>query len=406
MKQSQKLTIRGSEIRAELAELAANDSLTEEQTKQIETLRKEYKDVEIRIAASITSEDDEHKDDPKDDGNEDDPKDVEFRSLVEKASLQSILNHVIDKKTVDGATLELQKELSLNDDQVPLELLVDSGIETRQAHTPAPATVGLNVQPVIKPIFPMSVTSFLGVSTPTVAAGEPLYPILTTRQYASDVDAGASVDEYAGMFETKSLEPRRIQASFFYRREDKARFSQLETAMRENLRQSLAAGMDDYILNKANLGLLKFGNAPAIVGAKPATWIDFSNLIYSAVDGLYASDTTSLAVLIGIDTLKHAAGLYRTDQSNMSALDYIKGQSSVRSSFYVAAKAAKTQEGLIGRGTNLTNAVAPVWQGVHLIPDEITKAKSGEISLTAVMLMNFEVIRADGYQRFKLQLDA
>ena len=35
----------------------------------------------------------------------------------------------------------------------------------------------------------------------------------------------------------------------------------------------------------------------------------------------------------------------------------------------------------------------PVWEGVTIIPDEVTKAKAGQIVITAVMLFAMKVLR-------------
>ena len=43
--------------------------------------------------------------------------------------------------------------------------------------------------------------------------------------------------------------------------------------------------------------------------------------------------------------------------------------------------------------------VAPIWEGVSLIPDEITKAADGEIVITAVMLHAVKILRTDGFFR-------
>ena len=42
---------------------------------------------------------------------------------------------------------------------------------------------------------------------------------------------------------------------------------------------------------------------------------------------------------------------------------------------------------------------APVWGGVTLIPDEITKAANGQIQLTAVMLFATKLLRAGGFHK-------
>ena len=45
------------------------------------------------------------------------------------------------------------------------------------------------------------------------------------------------------------------------------------------------------------------------------------------------------------------------------------------------------------------SAVAPVWQGLELIRDPYTHAAKGQVSITAVMLWAFSIIRSDAYVR-------
>ena len=47
--------------------------------------------------------------------------------------------------------------------------------------------------------------------------------------------------------------------------------------------------------------------------------------------------------------------------------------------------------------------VAPVWEGVTLIPDEVTKASTGQIVITAVMLYAVKIIRAAGFYKQETQ---
>ena len=51
------------------------------------------------------------------------------------------------------------------------------------------------------------------------------------------------------------------------------------------------------------------------------------------------------------------------------------------------------------------DAVAPIWEGVTIIPDEVTKAKAGQIVITAVMLYAVKVLRTDGFARKARQTD-
>ena len=54
----QKLTVRASEIRARLSELAEVAELTEEQRGELGTIRTEYRDCETKLQAAITAEGD------------------------------------------------------------------------------------------------------------------------------------------------------------------------------------------------------------------------------------------------------------------------------------------------------------------------------------------------------------
>ena len=97
---------------------------------------------------------------------------------------------------------------------------------------------------------------------------------------------------------------------------------------------------------------------------------------------------------------------YRGNNADDSALDSLNRVSGgVRVSAHVAAKTnANVQEAVVARGKQYRHAVAPIWEGVSLIPDEVTKAATGEIVLTAVMLMNFKIIREAGYKRFSFKV--
>ena len=47
--------------------------------------------------------------------------------------------------------------------------------------------------------------------------------------------------------------------------------------------------------------------------------------------------------------------------------------------------------------------VAPIWEGLSLIPDEVTKAASGQIVITAVLLHAVKVVRAAGFYKLQTQ---
>ena len=50
------------------------------------------------------------------------------------------------------------------------------------------------------------------------------------------------------------------------------------------------------------------------------------------------------------------------------------------------------------------DAVAGLWQGVTIIPDEVTRAKQGEIVITAVMLAAVKILRAGGFYKAEVKV--
>ena len=77
----------------------------------------------------------------------------------------------------------------------------------------------------------------------------------------------------------------------------------------------------------------------------------------------------------------------------------------VRVSNHVPAVASKKQNVVIRRGMR-RDMVAPLWEGITLIPDEITKAANGQIVVTAVMLYQVQVLRTEGFHKQAVQVAA
>ena len=44
-----------------------------------------------------------------------------------------------------------------------------------------------------------------------------------------------------------------------------------------------------------------------------------------------------------------------------------------------------------------------LWDGVTLVPDEITKVKTGEIAITAILLVATKILRADSFYKQQCQ---
>ena len=89
---------------------------------------------------------------------------------------------------------------------------------------------------------------------------------------------------------------------------------------------------------------------------------------------------------MGAGTYAHSAAQYRGNNDNMDALMSLTDATyGVRVSAHVPDVASSKQNAIIRLGMR-RDMVAPLWEGVTIIPDEITKAKAGQVVITAVML--------------------
>ena len=381
--------VRAGEIRIRLSELAAEADLTPEYRAELDTLRKEYGDTERRMAALRISEPDRTPIVSKT------AEGTEYRAMLDRANVGTVYDALLNHRAVSGVEAELQQALGLAGNMIPLDLIRgagsgngNGGMEYR-AVTPGAANVGQNEMPVVPYVFPMSAAAFLGVDMPSVGVGEVVYPVLTATLSVEALAENAAGTETTGAFSSDVLVPSRLQASFFYSREDRARMSMLDSSLRENLSMGLSDGLDDAILT--NL----FTNLTANAQTTDDTFDSYlSNLCWNQIDGRYASMAGDLGLLVGSATYRDLGQTYRNTSVDRSALDRLMELTSgVRVSAHVPAPASNRQDAIIRRGMSMT-AVAPQWEGITILPDEITKASSGQIVITAVMLYAIQVLRA------------
>ena len=399
MRKSVKLQLEQSEKRQKINDLLGKDELTDEERAELDTLTKRMGEIETELRAALTADEaDETRAREQfgevQRGASETPEAREMRRLVEGANVGLIFNAAIEHRaSIEGETGELQAELGLGANQVPLDL-----IETR-AVTPAPADTGASQQPIVMPVFAGGDAAFLSVSQPRVPVGDAVYPVLTTRPAVGGPHKDSTeVAETNGAFTADVLEPSRLQASFFWRRTDAARFAGMGEALRMALNSGLSEAMDQEVVDQIVTDVART-DAGAV-----DTFATYRNkLVYGRLDGRFASGEGDIRILTGAATVSHMAGLYRGNNADDSALDSIRRISGgVRVSALVAAVAANKQDAIVRRGTR-PDGVAPIWEGVRLVPDEITLAKKGEIQVTAVMLAAFKVTRAAGFARMQTQ---
>ena len=252
----------------------------------------------------------------------------------------------------------------------------------------------------------------MGVASPTVPVGESVWPVLTTPATVGTPAENAEQAETTGAFSADVLSPLRLQASFFYSREDAARFAGMGDALRQNLGEALGNALDAQIVAGVN-GLL--GTSGLTAPTPPTMTEDFDAyraVLFDRIDGRYASVAEDVRLVMGAASYGHAAKVYRTGATGRvgeSALEsLISVSGGIRVSAHVPVPAtsggsANDQDVIAAMGGAL-NMTAPIWEGVTLLEDPYTKSAHGQITLTGIMLAAVKILRADGFARLAIQL--
>ena len=201
------------------------------------------------------------------------------------------------------------------------------------------------------------------------------------------------------------LKPERLQASYFYKRTDAARFGGMSSALRENLSMALGDALDAEIVNGGD-GLLNGTNlANNNVSAVTTYPLFLSQFGFSRVDGRYAGSVADIRVVMGTGTYDLAGSVYRGSAGNVTAASELdRLTAGVRVSAHVPAVGNTTKQNNIVRLGMRRDMVAPLWEGITLLPDEITKAKTGEIVITAILLHALKIVRASGFHKQQVKV--
>ena len=389
---SQTHALRASEIRKRLAELAAVEEMNDELRSEIGTLRVEYTDVEAKYQAAVTAED------TPTETRSDDAEGREIRSLIVDANVGTIFEAALEHRSTDGREAEIQKHFGLGANQVPLAML-----ETR-AVTPAPSTVGADQSAIIPAVFPMSCAAFLGIDMPTVGVGEHVFPVLTKNADVGTPAEDAAQAETTGSFSADALSPSALASEFFLFEGRSRPFFGMDEALRQNLSEALGDALDKQILVGTN-GLLTGTNLANHAVTAATTYANYRALFgYVRVDGVYAGGVGDIRIVMGHETYGHAAGVFRSDTAGDRAAleDLMQVTAGVKVSAHIPDAANNKQNSVIRLGMR-RDMVAPIWEGISLIPDEITKAGTGQIVVTAVMLHAVKILRAAGFYKQQAQ---
>ena len=164
-------------------------------------------------------------------------------------------------------------------------------------------------------IFDRSVAGWLGIEMPTAAVGISSFPVLSTSLTAGIVAEDAAAAETAGAFTVKDADPRRLTGALRIRREDAAKLTDLESALRLNLSMVLSDEFDKQLVTGDNVspnldGLLRQLTDPDAPAANAETFGRYAAAFASHIDGLFATMPGDVRALVGPHTLRSMASVF------------------------------------------------------------------------------------------------
>ena len=334
-KKLRELRDRQSRERQRCAELGMAEELTAETRAELDTIEQGIPDLERQIRAAVIGVETE---DEASKVTDNDPPDAEMRERVElrsRARLTEYLFSAARGRLVGGAEAELCAAAGV--EGIPLELWDTPQPERRAGGeqrdvTPAPGTVGVNLDAIRPAVFANSIAPRLGIEMPRVMSGTYSSATITTSQSAAALAKSAAAVGAVGAFTVQSATPKRISARLELTLEDIAAVGQanFEAILRENLSLILSDQLDIQAISGD-------GQAPNLTGilqrlldptAAPSAIADFDAFAAAhagGIDGLWANTLKDVSVVCGPSTMSLSARTFQTAtnyKGEMSAAAY------------------------------------------------------------------------------------
>ena len=395
---------RQSKERGTMAELSRVDSLTDEQRSELDTIESGVPDLERQIRAAMVGLEEEERAAETKETASPDAKMRERLALRGKAQLTNFLLAAARGRIVDGAEAELCAAAGVQG--IPLELWDLPRPAEQRDITPAPGTVGINLDPIRPAVFANSIAPRLGVQMPRVMSGTYATGTITTSQTATPLAKSAAAVGAVGAISVTTATPKRISARLELTLEDIAAVGQanFESILRENLSLALSDELDDQVINgdgaAPNLaGIFERLANPSAPGATVAAFDDFVTAFAGGIDGLWANTIKEVAIVAGVDTYRLSAQTFRdiatADLGDKAFADYaMQHFGGFWTNKRMPAKASHVQQAILyrkgrsmmGGSGAMRTAVCPHWNEIS-IDDIYSGSAKGERYFTMHVLL-------------------
>ena len=378
MLSSQKLELRSSEIREQLNTLGGAEDLSDEQRTEIDALTIEYRDVEVRKRAALVAEDEAETRAAEADGLVLDSETRERLELRSKVRVLDYLQAALKGRAVGGAAAEYSEAEAAGGD-IPLALFETDPRESREMESrvvtgapgfnPGAGTGGINMSPIAPKVFAPSIAAYMGIDMPMVPSGMFGQARINAALSAAAIAKGGVSAATAATFTVSNTTPHRVSARLEFLAEDvaSAGVSNFESALRQNLTMALSAELDEQFINGSGAG----ANISGLFKTLPDATVDGTLLTFargllklsSLVDGLWATESSEVRQVVGVDTFRLASRLVTSAATGEVTLaEYLKRVSGgFRTNSRMPVAASMKQEGLAFRSgrSGMRTAVCP-----------------------------------------------
>ena len=412
MLESIKITRRQSEIRQKLANLSGKEKPTEDETKEMDALDKEYQTNEVRFRAALVAENTERRAA----GAELETRtDRQFADLVAGFEMRQVALHLDEGRALTGQTAEVVQELrnqgGYRGTPVPLMALEQRAGETIAAGTPDP----IQTRPIIDRLFPASVAAQMGAQMIQIGSGAVEWPVTTSAVSAGWADGETANVAGPTAYATtdRALKPEHnLGVHMRITRKTLLQSGEaLEAAIRRDMNGTMAAELDKAIFlgtgaNGQPLGVIPgaatYGITSTAVDAL-ASWAAIRAAVVRFMTANTATGPSGIKALIRPELwsfLDDAEAFTGTGITEWERL--VKNIGAPVQTSNALATPAGTPLATQALLTTNAGGVAPIfvgiWGAVDLIRDPYSDAQSGGLRLTALTTADVTVARGSQLQ--------
>jgi HK97 family phage major capsid protein len=405
MLDSVKIARRQSEIRQQLATLAAKPTPTEDEIRSMEALDQEYRTNETRYRAALVAEDTERREAGAD---LETRSGQEYANLLSRFELRQVALSLQHGNALNGATAEIVSELrNLGGYRgIPIPWAALELRNTVASGTPNPVTT----MPIIDRLFPSSVAARMGAQMVQVEAGATEWPVTTQGAVVgwAATEGGNVAGPTAYQTADRPLTPDHT-LGVQMRLSRKAMLqtgSALEDAIRRDMNSAMGAELDraTFLGTGADgqplgviTGAATYGIAVTEVDT-PATWAAFRAGVTAFMVANAASGPNEVRAMIRPELWNWLDGILTGDGGFKFEYDRLRealGDIVITSNGLAAPSGSPLAcSSLL---TTATGGVAPIfvgmWGAIDLIRDPYQDAQAGGLRLTALATQDVTVAR-------------